>query len=461
MKIGIDFGTTHTTAAYFNGERLQPIPLDLQNRDPHLLRTMLYITREHEVVLGLAAVHRYLEDNTGRLAVFVPKVVGTVENTVARMGRHPLEPDGPITFIQEVIIEEDVGAPGRLLQSIKTALRDHSYTGTTIYDRFYTIQELIAEILRHVKQQAEFTLAQPVSEVMLGRPVRFADDPVTDTRAEQRLREAAMLAGFSDVSFLPEPVAAAHFYTRQTPNPQTVLVFDFGGGTLDLTVMSIPAAEHNGHARAQHFQATEGVLVGGDDFDSAIMRDHVARSFGVESHIDSAGHPFPAHLAGKLYQWQTIPELSKMHALPLIRRARRFGNNPAGFTALETLVTKNYGFALFENIERAKRRLSTATETTITMQAEDINLSVPLTRAQFQASIGDGMAQVQRGLSAILQAAGLAPEAISVVVTTGGSSLIPIFQQILRRRFAAADHVHSDTFGSVAAGLAIQAHAHE
>lgn len=457
MRIGIDFGTTHTTAAYLQGNDLQLLPLDHANRDPHLLRSILYISREHEVQLGIPAVETYLQDNTGRLPHYVPKVVGTIENTVSRISRHPLEPDGPITFIHDVIIEEDVGAPGRLLQSIKSVLRDRNYVGTDIYDRFYKIEELIGLILEHVRCRAEQVLTRPVTEVMLGRPVKFSEDPATDALAEQRLVAAAKTAGFARVSLSPEPVAAAHFYTRGIQSAQTILVFDFGGGTLDLTVMRTPDARANGHQLTPQVLGTEGVLIGGDDFDSAIMRDHVSVELGVKGRIDAQGHPFPAHLAEKLYQWQTIPELSKTDALPVIRRAGREGSNPKAFAALENLVMKNYGFALFERIEQAKRRLSTAQATEIALQTPEFDLLTPLTRADFQHTIGAGLAQVQRGLDAVLREAGVGPDAIDVVVTTGGSSLIPILGRILHRRFPEAELVHSDTFGSVAAGLALQA----
>lgn len=451
MKIGIDFGTTHTTAAAFDGKLLHFVRLDDGNKDPHLLRSMLYITREHETILGLGAVERYLDDNTGRVAQYVEKVVGTIENTVGRIKQSALEPDGPIHIIYDVIIQEDVGAPGRLLQSIKTALRDESYHGTVIYDKFFSVQELIAKLLTHVREQAEWQLGESITEVVLGRPVKFSDDSQTDAFAEQRLREAAELAGFKTVSFLPEPVAAAVFYTRRVDEPKTLLVFDFGGGTLDLTVMRTGEA-------VPDILATQGVLVGGDDFDSALMRGKVARYFGDGCTMDSEGRPFPSHLVEHLYQWQTIPKLTKANALPIIRKAKRFGNAPRAFGSLESLAMKNYGFSLFERIERAKRVLSYEPDVLLTMREDAIDLSIPITRPEFQGFIGDKLAVVQRGVMAVLEKADLSADDIDVVVTTGGSSLIPIFQQILRRRFPAGEHVHSNTFGSVAAGLAIRAY---
>lgn len=454
MYIGIDFGTTHTTAVAYDGDQLTFIPLDPINNDPHLLRSMLYINRAHESILGVEAVQTYLKDNTGRIAKLEQKKVGTIENTVARVTRMPLEPDGPITIIYDVIIEEDVSAPGRLLQSIKTGLRDPEYPGTTIFDRFFSIEELIAILLEHVRVSVKEKTGLDVHEATFGRPVQFAQTEHADSEAEARLLRAAQLAGFTAVDFLPEPVAAALFYTRNLVEPKTILVFDFGGGTLDLTVMRANPNE----PLSTQILGIEGVLVGGDDLDSAIMKEKVSSTFGVNDKIDRQGHPFPSHLAAKLQRWQTIPELTKVDAMPTIRKARINGNNPEGFKALECLALKNYGFSIFEIIEKSKRKLSTETEVQLAMKAEDIDFDLNYTRREFQTHILDELAKTQQGIQQVLASSGVSAQEIDVVVTTGGSSLIPIFRNILQRRFTNAELVHSDTFGSVAAGLAIHAY---
>lgn len=452
MKIGVDFGTTHTSAAFVHGRVPHFIPLDEQNEESTLLRSMLYMTREQTCLLGRTAVETYLREDTGRIVRFEDKIVGTVENTVAQLARGPMEPDGPITIIYDVVVAEDVSAHGRLIQSIKTALRDPDYGGTNLFGTYYQVQELIAFILRHVRQRAEAHTGQPVHDVLLGRPVRFADDPAHDALAQSRLQEAALLAGFTQVSFEMEPLAAARFYTETLTQPEMVLVFDFGGGTLDMTLLRAEPGQ------TPHILATQGVLVGGDDLDTALMRGKVARYFGTTAVIDAAGSPFPHSLTNLLAQWQTIPQLSRPENLAVIRTGRQFGSDRAAFAALEELVTKNYGFQLFEHIERVKRALSTAVETELNLHlSERITLDIPLTRPEFQRTIVAEVAQVQQGLTQILAASGVANRAVDTVVTTGGSSLIPLFQMILRHKFPSARLVQSDTFGSVTAGLALQA----
>ncbi|MBK8433489.1 MAG: Hsp70 family protein [Chloroflexi bacterium] len=452
MRIGVDFGTTHTSAAYVQGGQVHFIPLDAANDDPTLLRSMVYINRNHEVLLGREAVETYLREDTGRIVRYEDKVVGTLENTVAQVSREPGEADGPITIIYDVVVAEDISTNGRLIQSIKTALRDVGYDGTTIYGRFYPLPELIALLLRHVRQQAEAHLGQSVTAVTLGRPVVFTADPTEDARAEARLRHAAELAGFTDICFEREPIAAALFYTHTLAQPETIFVFDFGGGTLDMTLMEVDAA------RPPRILATQGVLVGGDDLDSAFMMGKVAPDLGIHAAIDGDGSPFPHQMANLLRHWQTIPQLSRPQYLPIIRRAKQFGDAPEGFAALETVVTQNYGFQLFEGVERCKRLLSLYEATTMEIVGDGAwGMSLPATRREFQRAIVQEVAAVQKGLTAVLAGAEVAPNRVETVVTTGGSSLIPIFQTVLRNRFPEARLVHSDTFGSVTAGLAIAA----
>ena len=456
MRIGLDFGTTHTSAAFYDGRGLRHVPLDRGNENPNLLRSMIYVDREQRRYLGVEAVKNFLENDTGRPVVYEKKVVGTIENTVAQQDRHPLEPDGPITMVFDVVIEDDVGIQGRLIQSIKTGLRSKSYEGTNIFGRYYTIQELISTILSHVRSEAEAYFQADVQEAVVGRPVIFSTDTEEDRLAEEKLREAAHMAGFCEVSFVPEPVAAASFYFSQADKPETILVFDFGGGTLDLTII------RQRSPGSRETLTTHGVALGGDDMDSAIMQYHVAKHFGTESHVDvfydGQRIPFPDDLARLLYQWQTIPALSRPKNLSMIQRAQKVGGERGAFTALECLAARNYGFSLFERIEQAKRVLSIQPKAMIEMRTEEIDLAVDITRREFNLSIGDKVEEARKGVREAVSTAAISPAEIDVVIATGGSSVIPIFQNMLSHELAAAKMVQSNIFGSVVGGLAISAH---
>lgn len=143
--------------------------------------------------------------------------------------------------------------------------------GTQVFDKFYAIEELIAFLLRRVKQKAEQSLGQEVHHTVIGRPVTFSHDDEVNRRAEEQIRRAAKLAIQRGLLYAGAS-GHGHLLCEQLWR-QTILVFDFGGGTLDLTVLKSSRQENKEYASV-------GVLVGGDDLDSAIMLGKVAPCFG-------------------------------------------------------------------------------------------------------------------------------------------------------------------------------------
>jgi hypothetical chaperone protein len=120
-----------------------------------------------------------------------------------------------ITYDQELYALVDVAAHGRLLQSVKTILRSPTYEGTRIFDRFYTVDELIELLLRALKRCAEEQFGKSCDSVVIGRPVKFSDDATTDSRAEEIIYKAAWFAGFKSITFATEPLAVRQRSTRR------------------------------------------------------------------------------------------------------------------------------------------------------------------------------------------------------------------------------------------------------
>src|SRR5690606_12355043 len=120
--------------------------------------------------------------------------------------------------------------------------------------------------------------------------------------------------------------------------------------------------------------------------------------------------------------------------------------------------TRNYGFALFQEIERAKCELSQQIQAAIQMQMEEIDLLIDLSRGEFNTLISQEKALARAGIREVIASSGLKPEQIDVIVATGGSSSIPAFQALLKAEIPKAQMVVDDLFGSVTGGLAIHAH---
>ena len=167
--------------------------------------------------------------------------------------------------------------PGRLLLSVKTRLREHDHPGTVVGQFYYSLEDLIALYLQVTKIRAEKLLGKELTQVVLGRPVRFSTDPNHDRLAQGRLLQAAFRAGYERVSFQYEPIAAAYSYETTLDKEQNVMVFDFGGGTLDLTIMRL------GNPKTRRVLATGGIPAAGDVFDQMLVRRKLPKHFGEGS----------------------------------------------------------------------------------------------------------------------------------------------------------------------------------
>jgi hypothetical chaperone protein len=441
MRIGLDFGTTNSGAAVFDGQRVRVFPLDPTSHDPAVFRSTLYITRDHECFIGREAIDTYYRQNVGRPSKMVRQYVGEIEVTAADM-----------SFIRDVYVLVDELTPGRLLRSLKSGLAT-SYEGTTIFGRYYELEDLIALYLREIRQRVEAETDQTVEGMVLGRPVNFvgSSGETDNQRAESRLRRAAKMAGFQEIAFELEPVAAALHYELTTGKPQNIVVFDFGGGTLDVTVMRV------GEPGRRQVFATGGVGIAGDVFDQRIIEMLLLDHFGRGTTWGDNAVPFPNQYTDTLVNWQAIPELNKPETLHFLQLAQISGSHPARVRALESLLVNNYAVRLFDKVEGAKIALSASRFALIRLAGEDMDVWQPLTRSQFESLIADRTRRIEACLLDTLVRSGLQADDIDAVVRTGGSAQIPCFIEMLGQIFGPEKVVLSEIFSGVTAGLAIRA----
>jgi hypothetical chaperone protein len=167
--------------------------------------------------------------------------------------------------------------------------------------------------------------------------------------------------------------------------------------------------------------------------------------------------PLPAVLLEHLGEWQSIVDLTQPRYLEIIDEAIRTSDKPNELKALRTLVRENYGLPLYEEVERAKVRLSDTPATTIGMDFPGIHFSDRLERWDFDRLIGPDVREVAACVDRAVAAAGLEHKDIDVVLRTGGSSRIPRYVKMLSDKFGAAKLQEMDVFTGVASGLAIAA----
>lgn len=314
----------------------------------------------------------------------------------------------------------------------------------------FRIEELLSLLAKEIVRLTETALGEPVTRLTVGWPVRFSEEAVAEELARTRLRQAWQLATDAEISFVEEPVAAIqHFAHRAGLGKRAhVLVFDFGGGTLDVSVSRL----EDGRALSL---ATNGVPIGGDLIDSRLVETRLAPLFGEEARYKRTGLPLPRHLFRRLQSWQTLNELNKPEYVELMDRARFECDQPDKIARLETLVKRNYGLAFFQAVERAKVLLSDAAEAEVRLDAPGLDIAQRISRDEFESAVSPQVRKAEECALEAVAAAKLAPTDIDLVVTTGGSSQIPAFQKMLRGAFPKAEFEASDAFTSVAAGLAV------
>lgn len=438
LNVGIDFGTSNSGVSYSKDGQIHILPIDQMNIVPEVVKTIMYITRDYKCFIGQEAVETYYRQNVNRKRRFVKKWIGEVEYHGS---------DG-MFYVTDVYAYVDELMPGRLLQFIKTALRTEGFEGTRIFDRFYSTTEIIALYLSNLKQRAEVLLRDEISGVTLGRPIIFSQKPEQDRKSENTLRQAAHEAGFQNVNFEFEPVAAALYYEQSLQRPENVMIFDFGGGTLDITIMRL------GDPRNRKVFANSGIDIAGSDFDRAIIQKRMLAHFGkgrVDHLLDIM------ELVNAVADWMALPEVSLPKARLRLVQAILAGEAPARLKALEMLIFNDLAFSLYNAVEAAKISLSNQGAAVISLREKDIDIWELYTRHQFEKDIYGFQDKIERTIFEAVDASGLELEQINAVVKTGGSSNIPAFSAMLGQIFGPERVKASSAFSSVTAGLGLSA----
>ncbi len=346
---------------------------------------------------------------------------------------------------------------GRFIQSLKTYLADRTFDGTVVGTKYFALERLIALLGKHIGDHVSWPSPR---RVMLGRPVHFslpADDEL-DAFAAGRLRDAFRLAGFEDVAFEYEPVAAAYAYEARLTRDERILIGDFGGGTSDFTVIAVgPGVRQRGRC-ASDVLGTDGVPVAGDAFDRHLVRHLVAPRLGLGDEYLSPPDkvlPVPSWPYERLERWHHLSFLRSADTLDILERVRRTASRPERIEAFLRLIRDDLGFQLHEAVQRTKFALSATTASEFSFESGGVAIRAHVTRADFEGWIADDLAAMAACVDRLVSATGLAPREIDRVFLTGGSSFVPAVRQILVDRFGGEKVTGGDELTSVATGLAL------
>jgi len=351
---------------------------------------------------------------------------------------------------------------GRFIQSLKTYLADRTFEGTAIGTQHYTLEKLIAIIAKQMSEQLGFTTWPHPRRIILGRPVHFSNppDPELDAFAAERLLTSIRLAGFDEIVFEYEPVAAAYAYEARLDRDERILIGDFGGGTSDFTIVSVGPGVRARGRRGSDIIGTDGVALAGDAFDKRIIRNLVAPRLGMGGEYLSPPDkflPVPIWPYERLERWHYLSFLKSPQTLEMLERVQRTASTPERLEAFLLLIKHELGFQLHEAVQRAKFELSASTEAEFAFASGPVTIRKKITRADFERWIAEELAAISGCVDRLMTASGLAYGEIDRVFLTGGSSFVPSVRQIFFDRFGEQKVTGGEELTSVATGLALRA----
>ncbi len=409
--LAIDFGTSNSlVGAYIQGQRHEALPLDLKAADPTILRTLLYFPNPDLCYYGSEAISQF--------------------------------------------IEQDM--EGRLFRSFKSHLPNQNYLGTVLENRMLPLETMIGIFLLELKRRAEKALGGPVENAVIGRPARYSMDPVSDAFALHRMQKAANFAGFKQVRFVPEPLAAAFDYRRTIQSEKIVLIGDFGGGTSDFTLIRLRPSSFS----KDDTLAIDGCPLAGDSLDSVFMSHRLNEFFGGKSRyripMGSNILTMPPNITQRLNHPAHIVHLKEKETYEFIREVRKCSltaQDKAALDKLFVLIEDQQIFSFFEQIEKSKRDLSEQSETQFNFDYPGIEISEKFEQLQFIDWAQSTKEKIFATLDSCLLSAGVTSDQVELVCLTGGTAKVPFIRAEFEKRFGRDRLQTQSHFHSVLSGL--------
>lgn len=365
------------------------------------------------------------------------------------------------TFVGRQAIEEyTAGEFGRFMRSLKSILGTPlMHSETQIKNKHVKFLDIITLFLKEMKQRAEEEAGKPLNQVVMGRPVHFIDNnPEADQAAEDGLRSAAQNAGFTDILFQFEPIAAALDYESTLKSEEIALIVDIGGGTSDFSIVHLSPQKAAKYDRSVDILSTGGVHIGGTDFDKNLSLQSVMPHFGYGTpYKENAAQEMPRSFYHDLATWHKIHFMYERETLIAIKHLAHQARDKNLIERLTHVLEEKEGHLIALGVEGCKIDLTSAEKASINLSFVEQGLIIENSRTNFEIAIHAEMGRIKQALEKLLIDAGLQPKQVSKIFLTGGSSTIPYLQKTVRSVFPETPLVEGDQFASVGKGLTLDA----
>lgn len=359
---------------------------------------------------------------------------------------------------QAALADYLAGCEGRLMRSLKSLLGSKLIEGQTeVQGRVVAYRGLLAKFIEELRRRAQLASNRAFEAAVLGRPVRFVDDDDdADREAQATLEAIARQAGFRELSFELEPIAAAYHHERTLVRESLVLVADIGGGTSDFSLLRLGPERVRREDRAADVLACTGVHIGGTDFDRQLSLAHVMPCFGMGARLKS-GREMPSAIFFDLATWHTINRAYTRQTAAALKDLAPDIADAKAHARLLRLVDRRDGHRLALDVEAAKIALSAAPEHALSLARYEPGLERRLLRSEFDAAAAPLVERIGAAVDALLRNANVPAGRVESVFLTGGGSAMPALRQCIERHLPAATLTTGDTFGSIGAGLGVAA----
>ncbi|CCP07718.1 putative chaperone yegD [Erwinia amylovora MR1] len=442
MFIGFDYGTANCSMAIMDNGAPRLLPLE---QDSPYLPSMLcaptrdavseWLFRHHQVPTpqaeNQALLRRALAGNREEDIEVLP---GSVRFGLAAMAQYMDAPE-EVWFVKSP--KSFLGTSG--LKPQQVAL----------------FEDLVCAMMLHIRQTAENTLNDSVTQAVIGRPVNFQGlgGDEANRQAEGILARAASRAGFQDVVFQFEPVAAGLDFEATLKKETRVLVVDIGGGTTDCSMLLMGPQWHDKANRADSLLGHSGCRVGGNDLDIMLAFKELMPLLGLGGETVK-GTALPALPWWNAVAVNDVPAQSDFYAAASRKQLQdliRDAADPHKVQRLLKVWQQRLGYRLVHSAEESKIALSQHPQVLTALDFIDSGLETGISAAGLEAAISQPLERIQEQVTLALTTSGTRPE---VIYLTGGSAKSPVLRAALQQQLPDILLTSGDDFGSVTAGLA-------
>ena len=442
MAIGFDFGTSNCSVAHVVNGSIVPIPF--VDNEFYITSTLCAPNRES------ISEHLFRHQNISPLNDIGMQLLRNATNINKTKGIDVLANDltfgrqATALYLADPTDVYYVKSPKSFLGLL--GLRDIQLA---------IFEDLVCAMMANIKHLTELSLDEPVTDAVIGRPINFHHLATNESNQQGQniLHRAATRAGFKNIEFQYEPVAAGLEYESTLISDKKVLVVDIGGGTTDCSLIQMGPNWVGKTNRSSTLLAHSGTFTGGNDLDIHLAFKKFMLEFGKGSKR-SSGLPIPTmnywepmaindvEAQRKFYQHNNLVELQKL---------LRESIEPEKVSRLVNIYQHTLGHSIVAEAEKTKISLSTSEQHLASLDLVSEQLNIPVSRIQMQEACAAPVHKIASLVNETLQQAGDQPD---VIFITGGSARSPIIRHAVKSVVNNIPFVNGDYFASVTAGLA-------